>query len=433
MTEDKTNVTFAIGQIVRARLPGYAEVSRKGTVADIDDESMLLLWDVNEVEHIPEIATILGSNTKQSRFIPCPLLQCIATNPKTLTTALNTDTRSDEMECTVPIRDASPLLDFELAKQHHDCIQTAHGEAKKVDLSMVALWKDRGDRLLRLGDAGSAVSYYEVALTLSSMLLIGGSILIRERDDHKIYSADVDCIDDGCLEITLSETGQERTLRRDSAILLAVLHPDPDYLQPRIMLNTTRCLLKLAETTRSNSIGRPQYLKFACGLCSMIITIASIRQADNDGFANRVSSTANDSANFSIPWNTTLRTALMLRSQAYAGLQQYPHAIRDTKDVLAMEANNREAKRQLADLEGKQARFLRANKKLAKEMSQWVQTQMDASAAMPSAPSPVSVPQPNYRSTSMKSEKRTANAFFTLPFIATVIAIAWFVHKSSKS
>ena len=151
-------------------------------------------------------------------------------------------------ETTVAVSELMPLLDFETKQR-----PTTTGTAPVLD------WKECGDQLLRIGDAAAAVPYYERALRLTSpssvsqlLQIVGATVLLKESG--RVVAADVDCIDDdhGECDVTVVETGHEKSVRA-SDILLCLLPLDDDHVQERILLNLARCLLQLAEPTTTRT------------------------------------------------------------------------------------------------------------------------------------------------------------------------------------
>jgi tetratricopeptide (TPR) repeat protein len=326
-------VNFVVGETVRAPLPGHSKVKRRAVIADQDGSSCLLLWD-DEAPH-PQAIEMIADGSKRPRYLSRGFL---------VAPLIETDDQGEEAECTLPNDQLTPLLEFE---QKQDA-------TVKSDASTIDVWKDRGDQLLRLGDAAAAVKFYEVALKLSSTLQIGTTILTKEGGNMKV--AEVDCIEEGAIDVTMLETGEEKTIAGEKGIQLCVLEPDEERLQERILLNLCRCFLQLAETTTTISL-RPRYLRSAFISCTLAISINSMQQDSPKG-ATGVSS--------------TLKSALLLRSKAYASLSKYPYAIADMNRLLALDPQNKEAKRRLRDLERQKIEHAKTDKKLVKEMCQWL-------------------------------------------------------------
>lgn len=206
-------------------------------------------------------------------------------------------------ECEMDTSDVRELLPFEQA-------EFGEGGGGNVDLqddsilSRVEQYKGYGDELLRLGDYTCAISYYEAALGLVSSKFdnVGGSLLIR-RNGHSVI-AEVDCIDDdGTYDVTyiLPNGETEEGTMKQTDILMAVWPYDQRlelFLQPRILLNLCRCLLRLAEidgcirekSSASKKDRKEKYRQAAVLGCSCAITLCEYYIADNSAAEQSVSS-----------------------------------------------------------------------------------------------------------------------------------------------
>jgi hypothetical protein len=221
----------------------------------------------------------------------------------------------------------------------------------------VDTWKERGDALLRLGDVSSAASYYERGLYESSSVSIGSTVVVSVKGFPKL--AEVDCMeDDGNVDVTLVESGEEVTVK-NSSILLAVKESDPEQLQERILLNLARCMLQLSDLDTSTD--RSKYLKAAILATSLVVTM-SCSQADE------------------VELPTNAQTALVLRAKAQMGLSRWPQARQDATKLV--KAGNEQGSKLLASVERKKQILAKADKRLAKEMCKLVQsTTCDASVS----------------------------------------------------
>jgi tetratricopeptide (TPR) repeat protein len=253
-----------------------------------------------------------------------------------ITPSIRSKRQEEEEEIIANMEEIQELLPFE----------------RKIDENLegsIGFWKDRGDQLLRLGDASSAASYYEVALEKSNDILIGGSIVIQLNFYTKL--AEVDCMEDDSVDVTIVDSGEEATISKAN-ILLGVLDSDKDHMQERILLNLARCMIQLSEIDAKH---RPNYLKSAVLACSLAISISSFHNQSNEA---------------TVPANT--QTALLLRAKAQSGLSKWPNAVADAKQLI--KAGNDEGHKLLESLQKQKKLQGKQDKKLAKEMARWVQT-----------------------------------------------------------
>lgn len=296
-----------VGIIVRAQHPTHPKALRRAVIATLDDNNVCVLWE-------DEAPRAISAHP----FLVAPVMQDAV----------------DDVESELPRHSVASLLDFETTK-------TEVSES-------IAVWKERGDTLLRLGDASAAVGYYEHALHLSSKLSEGSSVLIKVKGYIKV--AEVDCIESRTVDVTLLEAGDEMTLNRND-VLMTILEPDSDRMQERILLNLGRCLLQLADTTTLTR--RPRYLKSAVLAASMALSLAEFVKN---------------------PASTNLQTSLLLRCQAQTSLSKFSHATADAKRMLSLDPHNKQAQKLLKDIARQQSLQKKNDKKLAKEMCKWVQT-----------------------------------------------------------
>jgi hypothetical protein len=311
-----------VGFVVRAPLPNHPNALGRALVLtepDEQDDTVCLLWEPTAPKPIS-----LPSSSTTKLFLITPLLR----PPKNI----------EQEETTISSQVVKPLLPFE-----DSCI--ADDESLTV-----AEWKDRGDELLRLGDASAAASYYEMALSKSSTLQIGSTIITKMGGYPKL--AEVDCLEDDSLDVTLVESGEETITH--SQILLCLLEPDTEKCQERILLNLARCLLQLADLDHPTSESRPKYLKAAVLACTLALTVISFVNDDEK----------------EIPANS--QTAWILRAKAQAALAKWPHALSDAKKVV--KAGHKQGRKLLDDIERQQRQKVKTDKKLAKEVCKWVET-----------------------------------------------------------
>ncbi|KAL3925494.1 MAG: hypothetical protein SGARI_005832, partial [Bacillariaceae sp.] len=313
-------MTIEVGSIVRAKrpLPGSEKTFwSKAVVADIEDDAATatLLWEPLTIHPIP----------------PCTLRDWVIV-PKSLQTEAD-----EEDETTVKLSEVQELLPFEDA-------------TTKADLE-IAAWKERGDTLLRLGDASSAASYYERGLHESNVISIGSTVVVSAGGFPRL--AEVDCIEeeDGNVDIALVESGEEKTVKK-SAILLGIKEMDPEQLQERMLLNLSRCMLQLSDL--DSFANKSKYLKAAILATSLVITISCSQNSD-DG---------------DLPTNA--QTALVLRAKAQISLSKWPQAKQDAAKLV--KSGNEQGTKLLATIERKKKLQAKSDKKLAKEMCKLVQS-----------------------------------------------------------
>lgn len=349
-----------MGSTIRVRLKDDPKATRRALVATVqqDDETIAtttvcLLMQDDAPRPLLAVASTKssmanGSNISSSRpFLVTPVMK----------------TTDQETESTVAVADLLELLPFETEQ---DSSAATNSSDKDDDLKnlhqQIRAYKERGDQLLRLGDASAAATYYETALGLSSTVQIASSIVLKVAGHAKI--AEVDCIDGNytdpstgsrTLDVSMNETGQERTIQ-ESQVLLSILNPDPERLQERILLNLARCLLQLAENTTFLHQGWPLYLRGAILACTLALSVTLLLD-DTQGSISSCQT-----------------SALLLRSQAQASLSKFPHAKADLKQLLSLDPQHKQGLKRLHDLERQQVQHKKTEKKLVKQVCQWVQT-----------------------------------------------------------
>jgi tetratricopeptide (TPR) repeat protein len=336
-----------VGSIVRARLIDHPKATRRALVATVQDErTVCILWE----DEAPTRRRGGADNKPLHRsFLVTPVLKDIA----------------DEVESDIAVEDVLELLPFET-----DSVQDADSANDDKDLRQkMQEWKKHGDQLLRLGDATAAAEYYEAALGLSKNVQIGSSIILKVGGHTKI--AEVDCMDadDNTMDVAI-ETGEEKTILQLEA-LITILEPDNDRLQERILLNLARCMLQLAEVTTLQLQRRPLYLRGAVLACTLAISITCFHNnADADTDSDSVS--------------PTHKSALLLRSQAQVKLSKFKHAKADLKQLLVLDPEHREGQKRLRDFEKQQVQKQKTDKRLAKDICQWVGTATKDTVSDPS-------------------------------------------------
>ncbi|GKY99071.1 hypothetical protein MPSEU_000862800 [Mayamaea pseudoterrestris] len=306
---------FTIGSRVRVPLEG-TKAYRRGIIATIQDDGT---------------ASVLLEEA-------APPPASFVSKPKQTITSIN----EEEAEMTVPMSDIKPLFDFELYDKNSD---------KDASVSL-ALWKERGDRLLKLGDALAAMEYYQGGLVeSSSQFSVGSVVIIKQKGFTKL--AEVDCMeDDGdSLDVSLVFDGAEATIRL-SQVVLGVSSADSDRLQERMLLNLARCCLQAADIIVLKQ--RPLYIRCAVFACTLAMDVSQYY----DGYEG--------------PATSTMTTALVLRSKAQIMASKFDHAKADLKRLLSVDPQHAEANRLMRQLERTIQQNKVSEKKLVKELCKWV-------------------------------------------------------------
>mmetsp|Transcript_22529 Transcript_22529/g.47466 ORF Transcript_22529/g.47466 Transcript_22529/m.47466 type:complete len:448 (+) Transcript_22529:129-1472(+) len=287
---------------------------------------------------------------------------------------------SDVNECEAAASDVMPLLEFE----QHDHMKDVASSTKDNIRALVHKYKGYGDQLFRLDDYTCAVSYYEAALHFVSSKFgeIGGTLIVKKKG-HCVV-AEVDYVEDdegndSKYDVTFL-SGEEATIAHGD-ILLAVWTNDVTFFQTRILLNLSRCLLKLAhvDTNRGDSncsdddnsalskkSRREKYTQsavlgssIAISLCDYLILEAS------DESARELKS--------------LVEKARLLRSRAFIGLRKFRNATVDAKKVLCQNPSSREAQSILSDIKAINSYNKLMDKRLSKEVCRWVQSATEIS------------------------------------------------------
>lgn len=255
-------------------------------------------------------------------------------------------------ECEANASDLCPLLEFEG--------EVGAGNGMEGD---IFLYKNCGDALFRLNDYTTAISYYEAALDSVSSAYEVGSVLVVRRSGHCVI-AEVDCLENDTYDVSyLSGNGEESIPRK--AIIMALWTKVASFLQAKILLNLSRCLLKLAdfvssrESSVENACHKDKFRQSAVLACSSAITICEYHS---------IESTSNSRSEL----DSLIEKARIVRSRAFLGLKKYPNAIADAKKVNA--TANREAQCILNEIKTAQAYTKSVDKKLSKEVCRWVQS-----------------------------------------------------------
>lgn len=297
-----------VGSVIRAQHPDQPWQRRAVVATAPDGATVDVLWDDEAPRNVQnDLSTFM--------VVPVFTKAAVAT------------------ESTVNVSNISELLEFERA--------TLISTDPKV-------WKASGDALLTLKDPSAAASYYEAALHYCAKIQIGSTVLIRKSG--RAVRAEVDCLEEDSVELTVVDTQQE-CICKQTEILLCIREPDPERLQERILLNVSRCLIQLADQTTTLK-RRPRYLKAAVLGCTLALETARFHQNDE-----------------------TQITALLLRSKAQEKLCKFNHAIADIQHLL--QKNHPRATATLRHLQREKQRHAQTDKKLVKDVSRWVQSVMN--------------------------------------------------------
>jgi tetratricopeptide (TPR) repeat protein len=335
-----------VGATVRVARPNHPKSTGRAVLATLQEENdsaCVLIWED------PAPRPLFG----QRKFVVTPNFSTKRNSP-------------DDDEYTVDSCHIQPLFDFEYDMELTGGGDVAAGAA--AALEAVEVWKDRGDQLLRVGDASAACSYYEMALSLSSShssttgSQVGSTVIVKKDGFAQI--AEVDCVNETDLDITYVANGDEATIR-ESEILLTVMNPDLQRIQERILLNVSRCLLQLAEVDKTD-LDRPSRYRSSAVLASTLaLTLATFHDEQQQRQEAAITTTG-------VKFGKTYQTALLLRSQAQAQRGKWSHAIADVKQLLKIQPNHKEGCKLLQQIEQQKARRKLVDKKLAKQMCQWV-------------------------------------------------------------
>jgi hypothetical protein len=131
--------------------------------------------------------------------------------------------------------------------------------------------------------------------------------------------------------------------------------------------------------------------------------------------------------------SATKSKALLLRSQAQLGLSKFSHATGDAKKVLDMDPKNKEAALLMREIEQKQQKIAKADKKLVKEVCRWVQSATTESSVSddqtinPVAKSGPGIKKPpNHEASTPPSSH---NRYISWLVALVVVLLCWIVQK----
>ncbi len=349
----------SIGSTVRAKLPNHSKRKHRAIVADAENGRFLLLWE-----------EINCQQTSSSLTLP-------------------------DFWCS--FQDIEPLLHFE------DPATPIEGD--------FAQRKACGDQLLSLGDAASAIRYYESALQ-SVQLEIGCSVLLnevtRKKQSSALRRAEVDCFDDdGSLDVTIIPCGSEKTVTAVQ-IALVILESDPEALQIRTLLNCARCCLRIAEISSELKSQFTQRALHFCSLCILLLEYENDHKGMSDG-------------------STYLQTAFLLRSQAFADKNQYDAALSDISALLKLDPDNEVGRRRVILYKRKKEEMKTNEKKLVKAMCGYIQ---QATNGVSTPEDQVASEKPLQDGTAIKVEHTQRSSFWIACLMAAFFA--WKIQKSLR-
>ena len=361
---------FQVGTVVRLRR-GDKRTGR-ATISTLDEDGYVsLLWE--DIAPLP----LQGSN----RFLVCPVIL---------------EEKSDDSEVMVKISELQPLLPFEISYTSDNCEPI--------------IWKERGDTILKLGDASSAIPYYERALELASKVQIGSTVLIMMNDT--VVAAEVDCMDENSADITFVVSNDEAVVKLES-ILLSISMQQSE-LQIRVLLNLARALLQISDY-ENTSLSIPSLCRDGAILaCTLAFTILLIKDHDHGEDIGGVSQ--------------LLTSSLFLRSKALAGRAKWKLALKDVDKLLALKPQSKEGRIWRKELFGMIARSERTNKKLAKSVCQWIQSTTKSEEG-------ASVSDDESETSPLRTERIRSDSIFRrsdwLIIAIIAILIGWFTYKSN--
>ncbi|KAL3802087.1 hypothetical protein HJC23_010843 [Cyclotella cryptica] len=373
----RITTTVGITSMVRTpnnqQQPQFRTISRRAILATLPDD------DDNDDNdgHNNKLCTLLLEDTT-----PRPLI-----GPFLVAPSLMAAPHSQEWEIQVPISDILPLLTFERPEKEDEGKYNNDDDDDDATANhdTVESYKNKADELLRQHDYAYAISYYEAALRRSSSRYHVGSTLVVRRKGHCVI-AELDCIE---TEEEEDDSRYDVTYVLPVWDILLVVGGDPEegkrrgkrdktsaekFVQPRILLNLCRCLLRLAEidadasssSSSSSSFTnnhRISYRKAAVLGASIAITLCEYHSNHTDaGSPTRVLLAS------------LLEKARIVRSTAFLELGKFPNALADVKWVHHQNQSHREAAELWRDIQYAEKYKRRADKRLSRDVCRWVQS-----------------------------------------------------------
>ena len=243
-------------------------------------------------------------------------------------------------EATVPNDWASPLLAFEEEEEKEE-------GAVPDSLARAEALKERGSQLFGAKDYVAASTEYRAALSVvrrmypissGSLILVAGSAgglkgvgTVADRDADQ---RTVDVMYDGS-----EEDDDDLPMRRVVGVVAAT--PEGRRLQVTTYLNLARCAISAKARGRERD---------AVAACTLALGIAD----------------------FDADLNEHRTTALILRARAHLAQSHLKQALRDAARAAEADPQNRNVQALQRDVERAKRTALKANKRLAKEVTTWV-------------------------------------------------------------
>jgi hypothetical protein len=362
----------------------YVEITQRAVIATIDGHN----------NNISATSTTDSTNTTACIIWESIIPQPISINESFIITPKSsaidvTHGNDDGEETIVPLEQLVLLHPFEmiLPPLFTDISITTN------TIENIQLWKECGDTLYQIHDVVAAIPYYEHALYLScncNQYQVGTTIFLKDSKGY-IVTAEIDCIDMNeddevgpTYDITITETDEERTIRRND-ILFSILSLQEEMppashsnnssndIQVRILLNLSRCLLQYVDLVSgvANNNNDPKEIheisihkeKFCKSVVlATSLALAMIKRLGMNADVDTISK-----------FETS---ALLLRSRAQCQLKnKMKHAIMDLQKI---SSNNKEAQQLLRQIQMHQKQVTKTNQRLAKNVSQWIQTTLQS-------------------------------------------------------
>ena len=311
---------------------------------DKDDHTISIMWDESTfipqsiTQNNPFHVTLKGTKLLNRQFLISP-------NNLNIT---NQSILEEEITIRMDSNSMTPLLSFENQE-----IKECYINNKEDLLSHAKKYKEEGDTLFKLHDYAASIERYEAALTLTSTLSIGGTVFIERNkgtSKAKIVMAEVDCIDDDDIDVTMQD---DECVIKEMDVILCYFDTN-DALQERMLLNLSKSLLNLGDIISTfDNLASQDFSKAVISACSIILAVSS----ENDKDTNNAIITSK---------------ALYIRAKAYLNLLKFQKATIDTKQILKQKPKDKDALNLLKDIQNQIKESKKTNKRLAKEVCQWV-------------------------------------------------------------
>ena len=378
---------FRVGETVRVTLLSSRSVKRhcrRGIVATLSlNEACVLLLPPTEADSFS-----LSTDRKHARLSPLP---CSAYD-------------TSEVEVTVELNQLQALQPFEIAPYEKE---EKYSAKRSVD-EMMNL-KSHGDTLLKLGDEESAVSFYDRSLNVDSSpnIQVGSTVVIqvlsKNVDQWKLLLAEVDCVEkigDSTSSVSidinvlatfdpsqipngLNDDEEEQTLIFDThkQYILTILPADQLRFQMRVLLNLTRCFLRLgSERQESEREGEriPHRINPALAGAFLNSAVLSSSLVEVIGYYYHLQFGQGDGVNTRDD-NHLVATALLLRAKAWLRKGRHGLAMEDTRRILKAEnpvspsvSTMKEARQLTLQIREEQQISSKRTRKLVKDVCRWI-------------------------------------------------------------